>query len=309
MAAASEPSARALHGIAFALVAVACFVVLDTTVKYASASVSVLVAVWFRYVFQAVAVSLVMLFTPGPARLKTDHPRFQVVRGLLLLMVSVLSFICVSLMPVGEFTAIVMLTPLVVTLLAAVFLKEHVSPVRWALVAGGFTGALLIVQPGGHTLGWITLLPLLMVLVYASFQILTSRMARTEHPMTMHLYTGWVGALVMTAVLPWAWQGLPDNHTLALLCLVGLMGTVGHFFLILAYARTPASTLSPYLYAQIGFAMLAGWWVFGHVPGTLEWIGVGLIVTCGVAAGCMTAHQPPKKSAQQGHVEPDVPEP
>jgi drug/metabolite transporter (DMT)-like permease len=300
-----QPAARPLHGIAFLLCAVACFVVLDTTVKYTSTAVSVLVAVWFRYLFQAVAVSAVMLLTPGPVRLQTDHPKFQVVRGLLLLSVSVLSFISVSVMPVGEFTAIVMLAPLVVTLLAAVFLKERVSALRWALVAGGFVGALFIVQPGGHTLGWVTLLPLVMVLVYASFQILTSRMARTEHPMTMHLYTGWVGALAMTAVLPWAWSGVPDGHTLALLCLVGLMGTVGHFFLIMAYARAPASTLSPYLYAQIGLAMVAGWWVFDHVPGPAEWVGVALIATCGVAAGWLTSRQTPP-AARSGS---EVPEP
>ncbi len=305
MSTAPEPTARPLQGIVFLLCAVACFAVLDTTVKHVSTVVSVLVAVWFRYLFQALVVSGVMLLAPGPSRRRTDHPKFQVLRGLLLLSVSVLSFISVSLMPVGEFTAIVMLAPLVVTLLAAVFLKEHITPLRWALVAGGFGGALLIVQPGGHSLGWVTLLPLVMVLMYASFQILTSRMARTEHPMTMHLYTGWVGALAMTAVLPWAWTSLPDGHTLALLCLVGLMGTVGHFLLIMAYARAPASTLSPYLYAQIGFAMVAGWWVFDHVPGPMEWIGVALIATCGAAAGWLSTRQTPPPTRS----EPDVPEP
>ena len=295
-------SARPLQGIAFLLCAVACFVVLDTTVKYTSAAVSVLVAVWFRYVFQALAVGAWVLLAPGPARLKTAHPRFQVVRGLLLLSVSMLSFISVSHMPVGEFTAIVMLSPLVVTLLAAVFLKERVSPLRWALVSGGFGGALLIVQPGGHALGWVTLLPLLMVVIYAGFQILTSRMARTEHAMTMHLYTGWVGALVMSAVVPFVWTELPDAHTLALLSVVGLAGTVGHFLLIQAYARAPASALSPYLYAQIGFAMLAGWWVFDHVPGTLEWLGVGLIALCGVSAGWLTAREGTATQSTQANV-------
>ena len=298
-------AARTLQGIGFLLCAVACFVVLDTTVKYTSAAVSVLVAVWFRYMFQALVVSAVMAVMPGPARLATAHPKFQIVRGLLLLSVSMLSFISVSHMPVGEFTAIVMLSPLVVTLLAAVFLKEHVSPLRWSLVAGGFGGALLIVQPGGHALGWVTLLPLLMVVIYASFQILTSRMARTEHPMTMHFYTGWVGALVMSTVVPFVWTELPDARTLLLLCLVGLMGTVGHFLLILAYARAPASTLSPYLYAQIGFAMVAGWWVFDHVPGHLEWLGVGLIALCGVTAGWLTARQGHAPSNAQS----EVPEP
>jgi drug/metabolite transporter (DMT)-like permease len=276
-------------GIVFLVSATACFAVLDTAVKYVGAFVSVLVAVWFRYTFQAVAVTAVMLPMRGRSLLRTAHPRFQLLRGALLLLVSVLSFISVQYMPVGEFTAIVMITPLVVTLLAALLLKERVSALRWVLVTGGFVGALLVVQPGGDVIGWASLLPLLMVFTYAWFQILTSQMARTEDPMTMHFYTGWVGALLASVALPLAWQALPDARTFALLCLVGLMGTVGHFLLILAFARTRASTLTPYLYAQIGFAMFCGWLVFDHVPGRLELAGIAMIVLCGASASWLTA--------------------
>lgn len=284
-------SSHTLQGIAFVLCAVACFATLDTTAKFVSTAVPVMVAVWFRYLFQAVVVSAMMLPVRGRSLLVTAHPRFQLLRGVLLLTVSMLSFFSVSLMPVGEFTAIVMLSPLAVTLAAALFLGERVSPLRWVLVAGGFGGALLIVRPGGQLSGWVTLLPLLMVALYAGFQILTSRMARTEDPMTMHFYTGWVGALGMCAIVPWVWTGIPDAATFWRLCLVGLMGTVGHFLLILAYGRAPASALSPYLYSQIGFAMLAGWLVFGHVPGATEWAGVGLIAACGVAAAWLSSRE------------------
>jgi len=282
---------RPLQGIAFLIAAVACFAILDTTVKYVSVVVSVMLAVWFRYMFQALLLSAVMLPLRGRSLLRTAHPRFQVLRGALLLMVSALSFISLSLMPVAEFTAVIMISPLMVTLLAAVFLKEPVSPMRWVLVAGGFVGALVIVRPGGGLLGWATLLPLSMVLAYASFQILTSKMARTEDPMTMHFYTGWTGALLMTAALPLIWQAIPDIQTLLLLCLVGLMGTVGHFLLILAFARAPASTLSPYLYAQIAFAMLGGWLVFDHMPDRPALMGMALIAVCGTTAAWLTARQ------------------
>lgn len=281
--------ARALTGIAFLVTATACFAVLDTTVKYVGAFLPVLVAVWFRYVFQAVLVSAVVLPLRGRSLLRTAHPRFQLLRGCLLLLVSVLSFLSVQYMPVGEFTAIVMISPLVVTLLAALFLHERVTPMRWLLVAGGFAGALMVVQPGDDVVGWASLLPLVMVLLYAAFQILTSRMARTEDPMTMHFYTGWVGAALSTAILPLVWQAIPDARTFWLLCLIGLMGSIGHFLLILAFARTPAATLTPFLYAQIGFAMLCGWAVFGHVPGTLELAGIGLIVLCGATASVLAS--------------------
>lgn len=286
---AQVPDGRATLGVVFLISAMACFAVLDTAVKVVGAFVSILVSVWFRYVFQAVAVTAVMLPVRGRSLWHTEHPRYQLLRGLLLLTVSALSFVSVQFMPVGEFTAFVMTTPLVVTLLAAIFLHEKVSALRWVLVGGGFLGALLVVQPGGATIGWATLLPVVMVFTYAWFQILTSRLARTEDPMTMHFFTGWVGALVATAVLPFVWQAMPDTRTLALLCLVGLMGTVGHFLLILAFARASASTLTPFLYTQIGFAMLCGWLVFDHVPGLLESLGIALIVCCGVTATWLTA--------------------
>lgn len=283
--------ARTALGVVFLVIAVACFAVLDTTVKYVGAFVPVLMAVWFRYVFQALAVSAVMLPLRGRSLLRTQKPRFQLLRGCLLLTVSMLSFASVQFMPVGEFTAFVMTAPLVVTLLAALFLKEKVSLLRWMLVGGGFLGALLVVQPGSASFGWFTLLPLIMVFSYAWFQILTSQMARTEDPMTMHFYTGWVGALLATTLLPLVWQAIPDATTFALLCLIGVMGTVGHFLLILAFARAPASTLTPYLYAQIGFAMLCGWLVFEHMPGALEFAGIGLIVVCGATASWLTARE------------------
>ena len=284
-------AARSAQGIAFLVAAVACFAVLDTSVRYVGAFVPILVAVWFRYLFQAIAVTAVLLPMRGANLLKTDHPRFQLLRGALLLTVSGLSFLSVQYMPVGAFTAFVMTTPLVVTLLAALFLNESVSPLRWMLVGGGFMGALLVVQPGDDVVGWASLLPLLMVLIYAWFQILTRQMAQTEDPLTMHFYTGWVGTLATSAALPWAWQSLPDSGALALLCLVGLMGTVGHFLLILAFARAPASSLTPYLYAQIGFAMVAGWLVFDHVPGSMEFSGIALIALCGITASWLTARE------------------
>lgn len=279
---------KTLLGIGFLVAATACFAVLDTTVKVVGAFVSILVAVWFRYLFQAVAMTALVLPFRGRRMLRTQHPRYQLLRGGLLFTVSSLSFLSVQYMPVGEFTAIIMTTPLVVMMLAAVWLKERVTPLRWLLVAGGFAGALLVVRPGSDVFGWASLLPLLMVICYAWFQILTSRMTRTEDPMTMHFYTGWVGAALATVLVPLAWKGMPDGHTLALLCLAGLMGTVGHFLLIQAFARAPASTLSPFLYVQIGFALLCGWWVFDHVPGWLEAAGVLLIVVCGVAASLLT---------------------
>ncbi|MEO7391422.1 MAG: DMT family transporter [Ramlibacter sp.] len=281
----------ALAGIALVVAAGACFSALDITTKYISTTVPLLMALWFRYAFQAVATTVTVLPLRGMAALRTRHPGFQVLRGVLLLVSSLFAFASLKYMPVGEFTAIVMITPLAITLLAATVLKETVSPMRWALVAGGFAGTLVIVRPGGEAFHWASLLPLGLVGSNAWFQVLTSKLARTEDPVTMHLYTGWVGTSIATLALPFAWMALDDGWLWAALCFMGVMATVGHFMLILAYQRAPAATLTPYLYAQIAFAMLGGWLVFSHVPDGWSMVGIVLIAVCSAGGAWLTVRE------------------
>ena len=279
-----------LAGIALVVTAMACFASLDTTAKLISASVPLLMAIWFRYCFQAVATTLVVLPQRGLAVLKTKHPKFQLLRGLLLLTSSFFAFGSLQYLPVADFTAICSLVPLIITLLAGRMLGERVSRLRWVLVLGAFAGAMVIIRPGGANFIWPMLLPLGAVVSYSWFQLLTSRMVKTENLFTMHLYTGWVGTLVVSVMLPFVWVQ-PTAIQLGQLLLMGMLGTVGHFFLILAYARSPASTLTPYLYAQIGFAMVGGWLVFGQVPDDWALVGIGMIAVCGVAGALLTGHE------------------
>lgn len=280
-----------LAGIALVVASTACFATLDTTTKLVSASVPLLMALWVRYLFQAAATTAVVLPLRGWRIWRTRHLVWQLARGLLLLASSLLAFLSLRYLPVGEFTAIVMITPLAITLLAATLLKEPVSALRWALVAGGFAGTLVIIRPGGSTFGPGSILPLALVACNAGFQVITSRLARTEDPVTMHLYTGWTGTVIATLAVPFVWARVPDPWLWGGMALMGLMGTVGHFLLILAYYRAPAATLTPYLYSQIGFAMLGGLLVFSHVPDRLSLAGIVMIAVCGAAGAWLTVRE------------------
>jgi drug/metabolite transporter (DMT)-like permease len=287
----TPPRHHPLAGILLVVAACACFSALDSTTKYVSVSVPLLMALWFRYAFQAVATTVVVLPQRGMRVWRTQHPRFQVLRGVLLLASSLFAFASLKHMPVGEFTAIVAIAPLVVTVLAATVLKEKVSPIRWVLVAGGFIGTLIIIRPGADTFNWATLLPLGLVATNAWFQVLTSRLARTEDPVTMHLYTGWVGTLFASLALPFVWVHIDRPFLWALLCFMGIAATIGHFMLILAYQRAPAATLSPYLYSQIAFAMFWGVVIFSHLPDGWSLVGMSLIAVCGALGGWLTLRE------------------
>jgi len=281
----------ALMGICLLLIADLCFATLDTTSKRVTMVVPLLMAVWARYFFQALLTTAVVLPLKGLAVLKTKHLPQQIVRGLLLVCVTGLAFASLQFMPVGEFTAIVMTVPLLVTLLAARTLGEHVPLRRVVLVCGGFLGTLIIVRPGTQVFGWTLLIPLALVLMNATFQLLTSKMARTEDAMTTQFFTTWVGTAVASVPLAWFWVPVTDMQVWLELVLMGVSGCVGHFLLILAFERSPAGTLMPYMYAQIAFAMLGDWLVFQHVPDHYSMIGIGLIAVCGTAGGMLTLYE------------------
>ena len=203
-----------------------------------------------------------------------------------------LGFTSLRYMPVAEFTAFVMLTPLVVTALARFVMKEQVSGLRWLFVSGGLVGALLIVRPGGSMDTSHAWLPLSLVVSNALFQILTSHMAKTESPVTMHLYTGWVGAIIASVLVLWgAWTTDLTHFEWELMVLVGCAGTFGHYLLILAFSRAPAASVSPFLYSGIAFATFAGWLVFAHVPDLWARMGMLLIALCGIGAAVLSHHE------------------
>lgn len=280
---------RVLAGIAMCVAATVFFASMDSTSKVVMlAGVPMLLAVWARYLVQAVLTTAFVLPMGGPGILRTRAPLLHLARGLMLAATTVILFASMRFMPVGEFTAIVLVAPLVITLMAGLFFKEHVPPLRWALLAGGFTGTLVILRPGGESFSAAMLLPLLHIAANTAFQLITSRMARTENPLTMHLYTGWVGALVVMPLLPLVW-GTPVTLAMwGLIALMGVLAAVGHLLLILAYQRAPAAALMPTLYAQIPFAMAAGWLLFDHVPDGWALLGMGLIAVCGVGGAVLT---------------------
>lgn len=288
-AAGHAPAARVLAGIALGILATAFFASMDTLSKVTvMAGVPVFMGVFMRYLVQALATTAFVLPRGGLALLRTQRLGLQVLRGALLATGTALLFAALRYMPVGEFTAILMLAPLVITLVAGLFFREMVSPLRWALILGGFAGTMIIIRPAGEGFSPVMLLPLAQVGCITAFQLLTSRLARTEHPLTTHLYTGWVGTFLMVPALPFVWIPLPSAGLWGLLLVMGLLASVGHFLLILAFQRAPASTLTPYMYIQIGFAMLGGWIAFGHVPDGWSALGMALIAACGVASAWLT---------------------
>lgn len=284
------PRQRPLLGVLLVLCAGLCFALLDNSAKLLGATMPVLLFMWARYAFQALTMLVWLGLQKGRAGFRSAHPRFQLLRGGLLLSTSALSFYGVQMMPVAEFTAIGMLAPVVVTVLAAWWLRERVSWQRWSLVGGAFIGALIVIRPGSGVFGWAALMPLGLALSYGTFQVLTSKLSSLENPFTTHFYTGAVGALALTPVLwlaqvpVWTLLSQASSQQWLLIVLIGAMGTLGHLLLILALGMARTGALMPFVYAQILFAALVGWLMFSHIPDGWAWTGMAVIAACGASS-------------------------
>jgi drug/metabolite transporter (DMT)-like permease len=257
--------------------AVATFSIMDATIKTMLPRLPVPFLVWARWTFQVVAMVIWLGPTLGLGMVKTRRLPLQLLRGLLLISSSLCFFMALSSLPLAEATAINYTTPVLVILLAVLFLGERMTIPRIAFVAAGIVGMLLIVRPGADLFRGASLLVLCSASFYAVFQILTRVMSR-EDPRVMLLYPALVGAAVMTVAWPFFGSRLDLAWLdLAKLLMVGVLGTAGHFLLILAFQRAPASALTPFTYVHLVFATLVGWVVFGDFPDALTLVGMAVI--------------------------------
>jgi drug/metabolite transporter (DMT)-like permease len=281
-----------LAGIALALAALAVFASTDTTSQVVLRAGAPLLAVIFvRFAVQAVATTLLAVPMRGREMFKTAQPGLQLLRGLSLVMGTSCLFASLRFLPVGEMTAIMMITPMAVTAIAGLMFKEQVPPLRWLLLLGGFIGTLVIIHPDAGDLRWAMLLPLGQVVFNTAFQLLTSRLSRTEQPVTTNLYTSYLCTLVALPALVLTDMSHLPGWVWGLMVALGLTATLGHMLWMMAFQRVPATQVMPFTYSQIAFAVLAGWLATGAVPDLWAVVGMGMIALCGIGSALLTLYQ------------------
>ena len=287
----SSTHRHTLTGIAFTVLACACFSILDTGSKYAGALLPLLMALWLRYVLQTALTVGYGVARHGLDIFRTQRPGFQCLRAVLFCLSNALAMLSLRYLPLAEFTAVVALTPLALTLVAALWLRQRVSPLRWMLVALGFAGTLIIIRPGAGFSGWALFWPALQLMANTAYQVLSSRMAGKERPLTTQIYTSLLALTLACASLPWTWQ-MPDTAALWLAGIaMGVGSAVGHLMLLKAYEKAEPATITPFLYSQIPCALLAGWLVYGHIPDQWAVTGMAMVAACGAASAWLSMRE------------------
>jgi len=271
-----------LTGIALMCGAVACFACLDATGKYLNHHMDTMQVVWSRYTGAFLLALIFLNPINRPGMLVTRRPFLQVGRSALLLFSTALNFIALRYLQLDEALSILFSTPFIVAVLCGPLLGEWVGWRRWTAITIGFLGVLLVTRPGFGGIHPAALLSLGSAICYAVYVISTRVLARTDSNETTLFYSNLVGAVAMLPVIPFVWSTPENALIVALMVLIGALGSAGHFLLIVGHRLAPASVLAPFIYTQLVWTTTLGFLVFGDVPQRWTIVGGLIVVSSGL---------------------------
>lgn len=283
MAGRGQMVAAARHGtgILLMIAAVTCFSALDATAKWASQSIPPLQTAGLRYLSGFVFIAALVRPWSRVGVWRPSSLKLQCARGLALVASTIFAFTALHYLPLGQATAITFASPLLVVLLAGPVLGEWPGPHRVGAALVGFVGVVVAIRPGLH-MHPAVFIALLTACANACYALITRRLAGRDRPKTTLFWSGLVGAAATAPVLPLVWTGTSAIVWLAI-GLMGLLATGGHYLLILANERAPASVLAPFTYTQLAGATCFGFLVFGTVPDGTTLLGAAIIAGSGIA--------------------------
>lgn len=271
-----------LIGIALMCGAVALFAVLDTTAKYLNTQMDAMQITWARYTSALVLTLIVSNPLTHTDLLRTRSPKLQIARSVLLVASSALNFLALRWLQLDEALSIIFTFPFIVAIASGPLLGEWIGWRRWCAIGFGFGGVLLIARPGFGGMHPAALISLAATICYGFYAVITRIVSRVDSNQTSLFYANCIGALVMLPVIPFVWQA-PSNWAIALLMMAtGVLGSLGHFFLIAGHRLAPASVLSPFVYTQLIWVVILGYLVFDHVPTGWTMAGAAMVIASGL---------------------------
>jgi len=270
-----------MKAIILNLMAWAVLPVMDGMAKHLSTEIHFLEVVWGRYFFMVV-ISVPLTFIFFKKHLTwPKNINIQLARSIFLLLSTILFFYAISVLSLAESLTLAFVSPIVVTLLSVILLKEQVGFRRWTAVIIGFIGAIIVIRPGFNEISLATFAALGTGIAYAFYVIATRKLSSIDSPLLTLIFTGLSGAIIISIIVPFVWITPNLNQWLFLIGLAAA-GTLGHFFLILSLNFAEASKLAPFAYFEIVTNIIIGYYFFGDFPDKWIWIGLIIIVSSGV---------------------------
>ncbi len=288
-------------GAICATVSVLFFSINDVAIKFLSGGYALHQVVLIRSVIGLfIIMAVIAPFTSGWAIARTKRLKMHILRGLCVVFANMTFFLGLAAMPLADAVAIFFVSPLVITLFSVVFLGEVVGPRRWAAIAVGLIGVLVMMRPGTAAFQIASLLPLAAAVCYAGLHILTRRIGGTESAATMAFYIQVVFLFVGVSFgliagdgrfgdqsdlslaflfRAWSWPAVADYP---IFLLIGAGTAVAGYLISQAYRVAEASYVAPFEYLALPMAVVWGIVVFDEFPDLWDFVGMGLILGAGL---------------------------
>lgn len=235
---------------------------------------------FFRFL-AALILMLPLLAWRGMSLLRSNAPELYAIRATISLFSMTAWFYAISLIPLGELTAIGFLSPLFGTLAAIVILGEKVRMRRWTALIVGFIGAMIMLRPGSAPIGLGQYLALFSALTGGVMAVLLKQLAGRDDPDKIVFLT----TLIMTpislvpALFVWRW---PTLELLPIMIVVGLTGVFGHLCLARAFRAADASLVLTLEFSRLPFTVVLGYLLFAEIIDVWTWVGAAIIFASAV---------------------------
>ncbi|MDO9524118.1 MAG: DMT family transporter [Gemmobacter sp.] len=290
-----------MTGILLALGGSVVFSINDVAIKFLSGGYALHQVILIRSLVGLAFLIVVIGSSPrGFAQLRTVRPRSHLLRVSIVMVSNVAYFLGLAALPLADAVATGFVAPIFITLLSALLLGERVGPRRWAAVAVGMLGVVVMLRPGAGVIHPATLLVLFSALCYASGHMMTRWMRETESAMTLSFYVQ-LGFLVISCTMGlwvgdghlagssnpslaflfrgWFWPPLGDWPALLV---TGVAVALGSLMVSQAYRTCEAGVIAPFEYVGMPMAILWGALIFNTWPDATAWLGIVLICGAGL---------------------------
>lgn len=288
-------------GALCAAISVIFFSINDVAIKFLSGGYALHQVVLIRSTIGLIIIlALIAPMTTGWAIARTERFRMHMLRGLCVVVANMTFFLGLAAMPLADAIAIFFISPLVITVFSVIFLGEVVGPKRWAAIAVGFLGVLIMMRPGTAAFQMASLLPLAAAFCYAGIHIITRRIGNTENAATMAFYVQVVFIVVCLAMglaigdgrfgnqtdpsmafllRAWSWPLVSDY---AVFLIIGVGFAIGGYLISQAYRVAEASFVASFEYLALPISVVLGMIVFAEFPDGWDYIGMALILGAGL---------------------------
>lgn len=276
----SQPRSPHLRAALLMLGSTLFFGLMAIAIRLASESLHTFEIAFFRNFFGLLA-ALPLLLRHGPGLLRTTQLPRYVVRCAIGIVSMMCGFWAIGHLPLAQAVALSYSTPIFVIIAAVIFLQEQVRARRWAAVALGFVGVLIIVRPGTEGFSAGTLVALAAAVLSGIVSIQIKQLSRTEPADRIVLFTTllWVPMSLLPALTVWEW---PSGIVWLWVIAAGVLGTGGHMLWTRALKLGDVSALTPISFMQLPVVALAGWLLFQESLDRWTVIGAAVIFAANV---------------------------